>query len=91
MASRLKTFESAWLIQGQRCSFTASASAILVNVPQKQAAYNASKAAQVHLAKSLAVEWADFARVNCISPVSGRRHGNSLTLIFWLGGERELT
>lgn len=49
-----------WLIQGQRCSFTASASAILVNVPQKQAAYNASKAAQVHLAKSLAVEWADF-------------------------------
>lgn len=50
-------------------------SAILVNVPQKQAAYNASKAAQVHLAKSLAVEWADFARVNCISPVSGRRMG----------------
>jgi hypothetical protein len=51
------------------CSFTASVSAILVNIPQKQAAYNASKAAQVHLAKSLAVEWADFARVNCISPV----------------------
>lgn len=48
--------------------FTASVSAILVNVPQKQAAYNASKAAVVHLAKSLAVEWADFARVNCISP-----------------------
>lgn len=53
-----------------RCSiiFTASVSAILVNIPQKQAAYNASKAAQVHLAKSLAVEWADFARVNCVSP-----------------------
>jgi sorbose reductase len=49
--------------------FTASVSAILVNVPQKQAAYNASKAAVVHLAKSLAVEWTDFARVNCISPV----------------------
>lgn len=48
--------------------FTASVSAILVNVPQKQAAYNASKAAVVHLAKSLAVEWVDFARVNCISP-----------------------
>lgn len=30
--------------------------------------YNASKAALVHLAKSLAVEWVDFARVNCISP-----------------------
>lgn len=53
-------------------------SATLVNVPQKQAAYNASKAAQVHLAKSLAVEWADFARVNCISPVSGRRHSKPL-------------
>ncbi|RSL42238.1 hypothetical protein CEP54_015554 [Fusarium duplospermum] len=48
--------------------FTASVSAILVNVPQKQAAYNASKAAVVHLAKSLAVEWTDFARVNCVSP-----------------------
>lgn len=50
--------------------FTASVSAILVNIPQKQAAYNASKAAVVHLAKSLAVEWTDFARVNCVSPVS---------------------
>jgi len=48
--------------------FTASVSAILVNIPQKQAAYNASKAALVHLAKSLAVEWTEFARVNCISP-----------------------
>jgi sorbose reductase len=46
--------------------FTASVSALLVNVPQKQAAYNASKAAVVHLAKSLAVEWVDFARVNCM-------------------------
>lgn len=35
--------------------FTASVSATLVNVPQKQAPYNASKAAVVHLAKSLAV------------------------------------
>ncbi|KAF2137972.1 uncharacterized protein K452DRAFT_277602 [Aplosporella prunicola CBS 121167] len=48
--------------------FTASVSATLVNVPQKQAAYNASKAAVVHLAKSLAVEWVDFCRVNCVSP-----------------------
>ncbi|KAK9458464.1 putative short chain dehydrogenase reductase family [Lipomyces oligophaga] len=47
---------------------TASVSAILVNIPQTQAAYNASKAAVVHLAKSLAVEWVDFARVNCVSP-----------------------
>lgn len=48
--------------------FTASVSGILVNVPQKQSAYNASKAAVIHLAKSLAVEWTDFARVNAISP-----------------------
>lgn len=47
---------------------TASVSAVLVNVPQTQAAYNASKAAVVHLAKCLAVEWSEFARVNCISP-----------------------
>jgi sorbose reductase len=47
---------------------TASVSSILVNIPQTQVAYNASKAAAVHLAKSLAVEWTDFARVNCISP-----------------------
>lgn len=47
---------------------TSSVSATLVNIPQRQAAYNASKAAAVHLAKSLAVEWVDFARVNCISP-----------------------
>lgn len=47
---------------------TASVSATLVNVPQTQVAYNASKAAAVHLGKSLAVEWAEFARVNVISP-----------------------
>ncbi|KAF2729903.1 oxidoreductase [Polyplosphaeria fusca] len=48
--------------------FTASVSAILVNVPQKQAAYNASKAAVVQLARCLSVEWVEFARVNCVSP-----------------------
>ncbi|KAL2687963.1 hypothetical protein Neosp_005533 [[Neocosmospora] mangrovei] len=47
---------------------TASVSATLVNIAQTQAAYNASKAAAVHLAKSLAVEWVGFARVNCVSP-----------------------
>lgn len=47
---------------------TASVSATLVNIPQRQAAYNSSKAAVVHLAKSLAVEWVDFGRVNCVSP-----------------------
>ena len=48
---------------------TASMSASIVNIPQKQAVYNASKAAVVHLTKSLAVEWAPYnIRVNCISP-----------------------
>ncbi|KAK4944491.1 hypothetical protein LTR10_016165 [Elasticomyces elasticus] len=55
--------------QGQgNLIFTASVSAILVNVPQKQAAYNASKAGLVQLARCLAVEWVDFCRVNCVSP-----------------------
>ncbi|TKX22629.1 NADP-dependent mannitol dehydrogenase-like protein 4 [Elsinoe australis] len=47
---------------------TGSVSSMIVNVPQAQAAYNASKAAAMHLAKCLAVEWVDFARVNCVSP-----------------------
>jgi sorbose reductase len=48
---------------------TASMSGTIVNVPQCQAAYNASKAAVIHLTKSLAVEWAEKGiRVNCISP-----------------------
>lgn len=46
---------------------TALVPATLVNVPQWQAAYNASKAAAMHLCKCLAVEWACFARVNSIS------------------------
>lgn len=47
---------------------TASMSGHIVNVPQLQAPYNAAKAACIHFAKSLAVEWAPFARVNSISP-----------------------
>jgi NAD(P)-dependent dehydrogenase (short-subunit alcohol dehydrogenase family) len=48
---------------------TASMSATIVNIPQGQASYNASKAAVVHLTKSLAVEWAEKGiRVNSISP-----------------------
>lgn len=46
---------------------TASISAHIVNVPQLQAGYNAAKAAVLHLAKSLAIEW-PWARVNSISP-----------------------
>lgn len=49
--------------------FIGSMSGGIVNVPQPQAPYNASKAAVRHLASSLAVEWAPHRiRVNCISP-----------------------
>ncbi|TVY34888.1 L-xylulose reductase [Lachnellula subtilissima] len=47
---------------------TASISGTVVNIPQLQAAYNAAKAAVIHLCKSLAVEWVGFARANTVSP-----------------------
>lgn len=47
---------------------TASMSAHIVNVPQYKAAYNVSKAGAMHLSRSLAVEWASFARCNSVSP-----------------------
>ena len=48
---------------------TASMSAHIVNVPQPQCAYNASKAGVIQLTKSMAIEWADKnVRVNSISP-----------------------
>lgn len=46
-----------------------SMSGRIVNVPQHQASYNASKAAVTHLARSLAVEWAGAGiRVNSVEP-----------------------
>lgn len=47
---------------------TASMSGTVVNVPQLQAAYNAAKAFVIQYAKSLAIEWVEFARVNTVSP-----------------------
>jgi len=48
---------------------TASMSASVVNRPQNQVGYNASKAGVVRLTKSMAAEWAARGvRVNCISP-----------------------
>jgi NAD(P)-dependent dehydrogenase (short-subunit alcohol dehydrogenase family) len=47
----------------------ASMSATAVNVPQKQAPYNASKAGVVLMSKCMAVEWAPYnIRVNTLSP-----------------------
>lgn len=46
-----------------------SLSAHMVNVPQWQCSYNASKAGAEHLTESLAVEWAPYnIRVNAIEP-----------------------
>ena len=47
----------------------ASMSAYIANVPQRQVAYNASKAGVIHMTKSLAVELVEYGiRVNSISP-----------------------
>lgn len=47
----------------------ASMSGSVVNIPQWQASYNASKAAVIHMTRSLAMEWAPHGiRVNSLSP-----------------------
>lgn len=49
--------------------FIASMSGSIVNYPQEQSCYNASKADVIHLGCSLAAEWAKYGiRVNTISP-----------------------
>ena len=54
---------------GGRIINIASMSGLIVNQPQNQASYNISKAAVIHLTKSLGTEWAKHnIRVNSISP-----------------------
>lgn len=47
---------------------TASMSGHIANFPQEQTSYNVAKSGCIHMARSLANEWRDFARVNSISP-----------------------
>lgn len=47
---------------------TSSMSGHIANFPQEQTSYNVAKAGCIHMTKSLANEWRDFARVNSISP-----------------------
>jgi len=54
---------------GSIVTIASMSGAHIVNVPQRQAAYNASKGGLVALTKSLAFEWADRGvRVNALSP-----------------------
>lgn len=49
--------------------FVSSVSGLVAMTPQKQTAYNSSKAALTMLAKSLAAEWGSYGvTVNCVSP-----------------------
>lgn len=63
-----------------------SMSGLIVNTPQPQASYNASKAAVIQLTKSLAAEWAQYnIRVNTIAP--GYMKTDMTRPVFERGGE----
>ena len=57
------------LLPDRSIIFIASMSGSIVNYPQPQCAYNASKAGVIQLSKCLAAEWAKYGiRVNTVSP-----------------------
>lgn len=66
----MQSFARPLMAEGREGSaiLISSMSGRIVNVPQRQASYNSSKAAVDQLAKSLAVEWAPAIRVNAIAP-----------------------
>lgn len=89
--------------QGGSIIMIASMSGHIVNHPQPQCAYNASKAAVIHLSKSLAAEWAPHGiRCNTISPgymntklnanfdAGLKKEWNARTPMGRMGGDAEL-
>ena len=89
-----RTFGKAMLDQGGgNIVNIGSISAEIVNRPQEQAQYNASKAAVHHLTRSLAAEWAKRnVRVNAVAPtyietdLTRFVYDDPEMINYWLGG-----